>query len=38
MYRLEARGMAADASTPIEPGQQTISVQVTARWEYQPLP
>lgn len=38
MYRLEARGMAADASTPIEPGQQTVTVQVTARWEYQALP
>lgn len=36
MYRLEARAVAADASTPIEPGQQTITVQVTARWEFLP--
>ncbi|HEX6059781.1 MAG TPA: SIMPL domain-containing protein [Gemmatimonadaceae bacterium] len=35
MYRLEARGMAADAaSTPIEPGQQTVTVTVFARWEF----
>jgi uncharacterized protein YggE len=37
MYRLETRGMVGDAaSTPIEPGQQTVTVQVFARWEFLP--
>jgi len=36
MYRLQARGMVGDAAqaTPIEPGQQTVTVSVSARWEF----
>ena len=35
MMEMAARGAAADASTPIEPGEQTITVTVQGRWQLQ---
>ncbi len=33
-----ARAMSAEASTPVEVGEQTVTVTVTARWGYRPNP
>jgi hypothetical protein len=35
--QMAARGQAADASTPIEPGEQTITVNVMTRWQLNSL-
>jgi uncharacterized protein YggE len=36
MFRSMAAGVAQDAATPIEAGELTVAVQVTARWEFLP--
>lgn len=34
VFRVAAGAMAAAAATPIEPGQQTVSVSISARWQF----
>lgn len=39
MYDMAARGkMAMQVETPVSPGQQTVSVFVSARWQFNPVP
>lgn len=39
MYDMAMRGkMAAQVETPVSPGQQTVSVMVSARWQFVPIP
>lgn len=36
MFQLQARGMAAGADTPIQPGQESLIVTVSTRWRFNP--